>query len=175
MGFRTVFTDLDAAVAAGVVTRYALGGAVGATFYIEPAATEDIDVFVVLDPPPGRLIVSLDAVFEFLSTRGARVDGEHVVIGSWPVRFLPATSTLQRDALAEARIVNVEDQPVQVVSAEHLAAIALETARPKDKVRLQQFLEWRGFDRQRFETIVDRYALRTKWSHYVTQFLGHTS
>jgi len=32
--------------AAGVIGRYAIGGAVGATFYLEPAATLDIVIFV---------------------------------------------------------------------------------------------------------------------------------
>lgn len=172
MGFRTVFAELDAAMATGVINRYALGGAVAATFYIEPAATEDIDVFVVLDPPPGKLIVTLDAVFEFLTARGARNDGEHLVISSWPVQFLPATSALQRDALDEARSVDVEGQLVRVLSAEHLAVIALDTSRLKDKVRLQQFLEWKGFDRQRFEALVADYDLGAKWTQYAAQFLG---
>lgn len=30
----------------GVIGKYAIGGAVGATFYLEPAATLDIDIFV---------------------------------------------------------------------------------------------------------------------------------
>jgi hypothetical protein len=42
----TVLSELVAAQKDGVLARYAIGGAVGATFYIEPAATEDIDVFV---------------------------------------------------------------------------------------------------------------------------------
>lgn len=171
MDFRTVFAELDAAAGAGVFSRYALGGAVAATFYIEPFATEDVDVFVVLDPQPGRLLISLDDVFDFLKGRGARVEGEHLVIGSWPVQFLPATTALQRDALEAARSVDVEGQSVQVLSAEYLAAIALDTSRPKDKVRLQQFLEWTGFDRQRFETLVAKYDLGAKWTQYVTQFL----
>jgi hypothetical protein len=41
-----------------VLSRYAVGGAVAATFYIEPAATEDIDVFAVLEPQPGTFIVT---------------------------------------------------------------------------------------------------------------------
>ena len=174
MDFRTVFSELDAASAAGVITRYAVGGAVAATFYIEPAATEDIDVFVVLDPPPGRLIVTLDVVFAFLAARGARVEGEHLVIGSWPVQFLPATSPLEHDALNEARSVDVEGQPVRVLSAEHLAAIALATSRPRDKVRLQQFLEWKGFDRQRFEALVATYDLSATWATYLAHFLGQS-
>jgi len=29
----------------GVIERYAIGGAVGATFYLEPVATLDVDIF----------------------------------------------------------------------------------------------------------------------------------
>jgi hypothetical protein len=29
----------------GVIERYAIGGAVGATFYLEPIATLDVDIF----------------------------------------------------------------------------------------------------------------------------------
>jgi hypothetical protein len=32
----------------GVIGRYALGGAVGATFYLEPVRTVDVDVFVAI-------------------------------------------------------------------------------------------------------------------------------
>src|SRR5258706_10672269 len=32
----------------GVIGKYAIGGAVGATFYLEPAATLDVDIFVTL-------------------------------------------------------------------------------------------------------------------------------
>ena len=31
----------------GVIARYAIGGAVGATFYLEPIATLDVDIFVI--------------------------------------------------------------------------------------------------------------------------------
>lgn len=30
----------------GVIGKYAIGGAVGATFYLEPSATLDVDIFV---------------------------------------------------------------------------------------------------------------------------------
>ena len=32
----------------GVLSRYAIGGAMGATFYVEPLLTFDLDIFVVL-------------------------------------------------------------------------------------------------------------------------------
>ena len=37
----------------GVISRYAIGGAMGAIFYTEPFLTFDLDVFVVLPSTPG--------------------------------------------------------------------------------------------------------------------------
>ncbi len=47
-----VLNDLERA---GVVSRYAIGGAMGATFYIEPVLTFDLDVFIVLPGMSGGL------------------------------------------------------------------------------------------------------------------------
>jgi hypothetical protein len=54
----------------GVIGKYAIGGAVGATFYLEPAATLDVDIFVTLPtvqflPPNGSL--EMEAVAESVS------------------------------------------------------------------------------------------------------------
>ena len=40
----------------GVITRYAIGGAVGAIFYMEPFLTYDVDVFVLLPQTAGGLL-----------------------------------------------------------------------------------------------------------------------
>lgn len=42
----------------GVIGQYAIGGAVGATLYLEPAATLDVDVFVVLSTREGSSLLS---------------------------------------------------------------------------------------------------------------------
>ena len=54
---------------------------------------------------------------------------------------------------------------------EHLAAIALETGRPKDKARLLQFLESRTFDTARFDALVVCHRLGDKWARFKAQFL----
>jgi hypothetical protein len=41
----------------GVISRYAIGGAIGATFYLEPTSTFDIDVFVALQNLPGSSLI----------------------------------------------------------------------------------------------------------------------
>ena len=43
---KTTLKVINQMQADGVIEQYAIGGAVGATFYLEPVATVDIDVFV---------------------------------------------------------------------------------------------------------------------------------
>ena len=67
--------------AAGVIERYAIGGAVAATFYLEPVATLDVDVFVEFHTEPGSQIISPEPIFRYLRDRGCAMEGEHGVRG----------------------------------------------------------------------------------------------
>ena len=166
MALTDIFAELEAARTDGVVERYAIGGAVGATFYIEPSATQDVDVFVVFNQPSSPL-VSLAPIYAYFTGRGAVVRDEHLIIADWPVQFLPATTPLVDDALAHVVGMNVDGQSVVVLSQEHLAAIALETGRMKDKIRLAQFLASETFDRARFDALTERFGLTDKWRRFV--------
>ena len=155
-----------------VVERYAIGGAVGATFYLEPVATLDIDVFVTFEVVPGQMIVTPKPIIDYLTARGCTMKGEYVMISSWPVQFLPPVSPLVSEALAQATEVDVEGTPARVFSAEHLAAIALETGRAKDKTRLLQFMEEGAIVMARFQEIVKRHKLVDAWARFERQFLA---
>jgi hypothetical protein len=74
---------------AGVLGRYAIGGAMGATFYVEPVLTYDLDVFVVLPQTPGGLL-TLAPLYQALRKRGYTEEGDCVNIAGVPVQFLPA-------------------------------------------------------------------------------------
>ena len=65
----------------GVITKYAIGGAVGATFYLEPAATLDVDIFVTLPATGTGQLLSLAPVYEYLQARGCTPKGEHIIVG----------------------------------------------------------------------------------------------
>lgn len=80
MRIQDVFVALSQMQADGVVDRYAIGGAVGATFYLEPAATLDVDVFVAFRTAPGSLLVSPQPIFDYLKARGGTMEGELAVI-----------------------------------------------------------------------------------------------
>jgi hypothetical protein len=165
MALEQIFAELEAAVADGIIERYAIGGAVGATFYIEPSATEDVDVFVVFREAPTALL-TLTPIYAYFTRRGAIIQDEHLVIAGWPVQFLPAPSELVDEALAYAVRMSVDGQGVFVISQEHLAAISLEAGRMKDKFRLTEFLSSASFGRARFDALVDRFGLRTKWANF---------
>ncbi len=41
----------------GIISQYAIGGAVAAIYYLEPFDTADLDVFVQVKPTVGRLMI----------------------------------------------------------------------------------------------------------------------
>ena len=84
--------------------------------------------------------------------------------------FLPAATPLLEEAMREAVDFKVDGEATRVFTTEHLAAIALELGRAKDKVRLLQFLEMHVLDRPRFDAIVLRHGLTEKWNQFKLQF-----
>ncbi len=157
-----VLNDLERA---GVINRYAIGGAMGATFYAEPLLTFDLDVFVLLPETAGGLL-TLQPLYEALRARGYREEDESVSIEGVPVQFLPAYNALLREALAEARETNYEATPTRVVRAEHLVAIALATGRDKDRERVRLLRQQASLDQEYLAAILARHGLESKWGQW---------
>jgi hypothetical protein len=155
----------------GVIGSYAIGGAVGATFYIAPAATLDVDIFVTLPGSSGSSLVSLTLIYEYLSARGCKVEGEHIVVGEWPVQFLAAGDALEREALEEAVEFDVEGVATRAMTAEHLVAIALKTGRPKDFNRILQFLGLGAVNRDKLRRMVEAHGLAARWENFRKKYL----
>jgi hypothetical protein len=150
-----VLNDLERA---GIVSRYAIGGAMGATFYVEPVLTFDLDVFVVLPQTSGGLL-TLSPLYEALRARGYREEKECVNIEGVPVQFLPAYNPLLEEALAEARGTQYDATPTRVLRAEHLLAIALQTGRDKDRERVRLLREQAALDQNYLAAILGRHGL----------------
>lgn len=159
----------------GIIGRYSIGGAVGATFYLEPAATMDVDIFVTLPATPGGLLLSLAPIYDYLKARGGKVRDEYIVIGNWPVQFLPASDDLERDAVENAVTAAVDGVGTWVMTAEHLVAIALRTGRAKDYNRILQFIEQRAVDGERLQSVLDRHRLTAKWKQFEQKYLERQS
>jgi hypothetical protein len=146
----------------GVLGRYAIGGAMAATFYVEPLLTFDLDIFVVL-ASQGGLLVSLTPLYEALRERGYPAEAEFVPIAGVPVQFLPAYNPLVEEALAAARDVLYAQTPTRVLTAEHLVAISIQTGREKDRQRVRVFLEQCDLDRPALDAILGRHGLQERW------------
>ena len=151
---------LSELVAEGVIEDYAIGGAMGATFYLEPVVTMDPDVFVLFKD--NTSLLPLLPIYDALKKRGCRPDErmpECIDIGGTPVQFLPVYNKLLEDALAHARSFDYDGVNARVLTAEYLAAISVQTGRMKDKLRVQAFLAYDQFDREAFAEICATHGL----------------
>lgn len=154
----------------GVISRYAIGGAVAAFLYIEPGTTYDLDIFLAWEAPPGQLI-SLGPIYAYLQGRGYEAHKEAIMVEGWPVQFLPPGTDLVREALDQCVTIDLQGESTRILSQEHLMAICLETGRPKDHARLLQFVEVGSPDMTRFEDIIKRSQLLSKWDRFKLRFL----
>jgi hypothetical protein len=154
----------------GVIGEYAIGGAVGAMLYLEPAATLDVDIFVAL-PASASGLVSLAPIYEYLKARGFVEKQEHIVVGDWPVQFISPSGELETEAVAQAVVTTLEETSTRIMSAEYLVAIALRTGRLKDHNRVLQFLEQKAVDRTKLEGLLERHGLVPKWKEFERRYL----
>jgi hypothetical protein len=151
--------------AAGLIGPYAIGGAIAAACYVEPTVTYDLDVFTVI--PRASMLIDLSPIYEQLKAWGYKEQGAGVEIEGWEVQILPPPSDLEEVALEMAEARNFHNVPTRIITAEFLCAIMLKTGRPKDLIRLCQFLEEGVLQKSVFMDIMDRFSLREKWIHFV--------
>lgn len=144
----------------GIITDYAIGGATAFLFYVEPARTYDVDVFVRL-PSGVRTtgLVSLSALYEWAANRGIAVQGEHLMIESVPVQPLVAYNALVEEAIDSARVHDYDGVPVRVVAPEHLIALALQAGGARRRERAWQLLQSEEVDRPRLRAILARHGV----------------
>lgn len=166
-----IFAVLNQMEADGVIGRYAIGGAVGSIFWLEPITTKDVDVFVTLPTAPGGTLLTLGPIYEYLLARGFKPEGQFIVIEGWAVEFVPPGTPLVEEALEQAVERDVNGIVTRVFSAEHLAAICLQVARPKDHDRVIRFVEAGVLDAEVFEAILLRHALSGKWLTFEATYL----
>jgi len=155
--------------AAGVISDYALFGAVAQMRYTEPVATLDADVLVALPSSEGLDVLS--PVYEFCAAKGYRPEGEAVRVGAWPVQFIPVFSPLTREALEQADTADFEGEPFRVVRADYLAVIALSAGRAKDFTRILALIEAGSVTPEDIAALTERHRLAEAWKRFKTRFL----
>jgi hypothetical protein len=160
---REALQALNALVERGVIQTYAIGGAIGASFYIDAVQTEDIDAFVHF-PSSTSGLLSLTPIYSALTDLGGKVEREYIRFGEWPLQVLPDVSPLVHLAIREAVTVDFDGIPTRVFRPEHLCCIALETGRAKDILRVRMFLEQQKVDETVLRKVAQQFGLADKLS-----------
>lgn len=70
--------------------------------------------------------------------------------------------------------MDFEGVPARVMTAEHLAAIDLQTGRAKDYARLLAFIESGALETERMSEILQRHALTSAWERFEVRCLSNS-
>jgi hypothetical protein len=155
---------------AGIIGKYAIGGAVAAFLYIEPGTTFDLDVFIAWEPGASGLL-DLSPIYAYLRARGYEPEREGIMIEGWEVQFLPSATPLEKEALERAVAIAIGGIPTRIFTQEHLMAISLQTGRPKDLARLVAFAQEGQPDTAVLQDILRRHGLEAKWTQFRIRYL----
>jgi len=173
MEMKKTLDVINAMEADGIIGRYAIAGAIAAYNYIEPTVTEDLDILISFEAQPDRPsggLITLAPILSYLKTKGyAEYRKEGLLIEGWPVQFLPVADDLDSEALQQAQEVEIMADEAQgsvktrVLRPEHLVAISLRVGRPKDSIRIIQFLDAEAANVRRLCDVLNRHNLTDAW------------
>ncbi len=163
---RDVAVLLQQMLSAGVITNYAVFGAVAQMRYTEAVVTDDADVIVSL---PGA--VGLDPIYEYCRARGLSPKGQYLQVGNWPVQFHLPYNALMEEALREAQVEDFEGIPIRVVRADYLALLTLKVGRGKDFARLLQMLETGAIGLDALTPLAERHGLAAQLKQFRSRFV----
>lgn len=159
-----VLSVLDEMRQAGIIDKYAIGGAFAAILHNEPISTIDLDIFFFFKEKQTSLVLSLDSIYEFASARGFSFDHEFINIHGWLVQFVEAShSELWREAIENAGILAIDKCNAFVIGKEHLVAMWLFAGRGKDYQKISMFVEADILDIDILTNILERHDLLLKW------------
>jgi hypothetical protein len=147
----------------GVLQNFAIGGGIAAIYYLEPYLTDDIDVFISPVSVGESGLISFAKIYSYLGKLGYGTEREYIRVEDWLVQFLPASHSVQKEAVMEGRTVVFGQTNTVIFSAEYLAAELLRSGRRKDLSRVESLVESEQMDMEIFLDIVRRHGLTEKW------------
>jgi hypothetical protein len=155
-----------------VFASYAVGGGIAALFYIEPIATFDLDVFVLLSSNTSA-IVSLSSIYSWLEKHGYKPDKEQIIIEGVPVQFIPIYNDLVKNAIRDSVQKEYRTTSISVIRAEYLMAIMIQTYRPKDRDRLMKFIDEADIDDKLLSSILEKHNLKNAFAEFKRKYYGN--
>lgn len=142
----------------GIISRYAISGALAYTFYSGPVLTYDLEILCFV---PGKK--DLSSVLDHLRDKDLSETEEHVLIAAVPVRFVAATDELSIECLKTAVQQEYKGLETRVLKFEHLLAFALARNQAFDPARVKRIIEQHRPDYAQLADILKRYDLTARW------------
>jgi hypothetical protein len=155
----------------GLFARYAIGGGIAALFYLEPIATFDLDIFIIL-PEESAPLVSLSPLYEWLKGKGYRLQKEQVIIEGIPVQFIPVYNELVKEGVLHAVERIYGSTRTFVLCPEYLIAIMLQASRPKDIERLLRFFEEAEVSDEKLDSVLSQHNLKETYNNFRKKYYG---
>ena len=148
----------------GIISKYAVGGAVAAILHYEPVSTVDLDIFFFLAEPPTGLILSLEKIYDYARQNDFPFDKDFINIRGWLVQFVEAShSPLWTEAVETAATMIIDDRAIKVIDREHLAAMWIFAGRKKDIRKIEMFDEAAIMNRKILYDVLSRFDLLDRW------------
>lgn len=170
---KAVLSVLEDMKNAGIVEKYAIGGAFAAILHYEPISTIDLDIFFFLREKSDSPILSLNAIYDYAKRLGFSFDHEFINIHGWLVQFVEAShSSLWTEAVENANAMPIDDFDVPVIGKEHLVAMWLSAGRAKDYQKIAMFCEAGFLDEAKLFDILARHGLMRKWTKEKWRFIN---
>ncbi|MBN2401626.1 MAG: hypothetical protein JXN64_04430 [Spirochaetes bacterium] len=144
----------------GLIINYAVGGGIGALFYIEPFATFHLDIFIIF-PKSSGILISLSPIYNWLDQQGYKTKKEQVIIEGIPVQFIPVYNDLIRESVQNSVQKNYSGSKINVLLPEYLIAIMVQTFRSKDKERIIRMMNESEIDKKFLDKILSKYNLKS--------------
>lgn len=165
-----VIQVLNRMQADGVIEKFAIGDGIAAIRYLEPYLTDDIDVFISPVVVGANGLVSFGRIYSYLEKLGYCAEREYIKIEGWLVQFVPASESVQEEAVEKADRVAFAGEYTLIFSSEHLAAELLRSGRLKDHTRVVALLESEQMDMEVFHDIIHRHGLGEKWKEFTERY-----
>ena len=166
-----VIAVLDDMRVAGIIRKWAVGGAFAATLHDEPIATIDLDIFFLFSNEQKSLVLDLSEIYDYASSHGFAFDHEFINIHGWLVQFVESSkNNLWLEALDRTTTIAIGDRSVAVITPDYLVAMWLLAGRKKDFAKMAAFFDGSLVDRTNFLKIIDRHGLTLKWEKEQRRF-----
>jgi len=152
--------------------KYAIGGGIGAIFYIEPVTTFDLDIFIIMKEKKENTILLLTPIYDWLKKNGYKFKNEQIVIEGIPVQFIPSYNKLVKEAVENSKETEYNNVNTYVISKEYLIAIMLQTNRQKDRERMIKFMEQADVSDEILDSILKRHNLIKALKEFEKKYLN---